>query len=177
MKKIIKIVLGVIITMYIIVAVFLTSCLLNYNKYGITEFKNKTLVIIDSDELQNYYKKGSLVVVKKNKISDVKSGDYIFFYNTYGSQVSISYTDVKLVEKINDNEYSYTLSGGKMLSSKNLIGRAETSKVYKGAGSLLETLSSKLGFLLFIIFPILIAFVYEIYALVREFKNSKNEKN
>ncbi len=176
MKKILKIVLGVVITVYVIIVIFLTSCLLNYNKYGLTEFKNKTLVIIDNDELAGSYEKGTLVVVKKSKISDVKPGDYIFFYNTYGSQVSVSYTDVKLVEKISDKEYSYTLSGGKLLSSKNLIGRQETSKVYKGAGRTLELLSSKLGFLLFIIFPILLAFVYEIYALVREFKNPKDEK-
>lgn len=176
MKKVLKIVLGVVISVYVIVAIFLTACLLNYNKYGQTEFKNSTLVIIDSDELKDYYKEGSLVVVKKTPIIDVKTGDYIFFYNTYGSQVSISYTDVEKVEKISDKEYSYILKGGKVLSSKNLIGKAETSKVYKGVGGTLKLLSSKLGFLLFIIFPILIAFVYEIYALVREFKNSKNGK-
>ncbi len=176
MKKGLKILLGVIIAIYLTVVIFLTVCLLNYNKYNITEFKNSSLIIVEDDALAPKYTKGNLVVVKKSKPEEIKVGDEIFFYNTYENQVSVSYTEVIATEKITEEETTYTLKGDKKLSSSNVIGKGEGSKVYKSAGKTLKTLSSRWGYLFCIVVPILLAFIYEIYAVVKEIKHPK-EKN
>ena len=82
MKKALKIIFGIIGIIYVATVIFLTTCLLNYNKYNITTFKNSSLIIIEDEKLGNGLKKGDLVVVKHNVKSEIKKGEHIFFYNT-----------------------------------------------------------------------------------------------
>lgn len=65
MKKGLKIVIGVLLIPYFIVAIFLTVCLLNYNDYNVTVFNNKSLIIIRDSSLEPTYKKNDLVVIEK----------------------------------------------------------------------------------------------------------------
>ena len=51
MKKVVKIFGLLIVAVYLVVAVFLTVCLLNYNKYHITELGKKSLIIVSDDDL------------------------------------------------------------------------------------------------------------------------------
>ena len=63
-----------------------------------------------------------------------------------------------------DGEYEF--------SSQYVIGKVDNSKVYNGLGSVLSVLESRWVFLLVIILPVLLIFVYEIYAFVIEVKHS-----
>ena len=175
MKKVRKIILAVVASIYALVAMFLTACLLNYNEYKVTEFGDKSLIIVNDDTLKDKYQKGSLLVVDKNGPNSIDNGDEIVFYNTYNNQVSIAVARVISQEKINDKETTYTVTGDFDISSQYLIGGVENVKVYSGIGSILSILESRVGFLIFIILPITLAFLYEIYVLVREVKNAKEE--
>lgn len=174
MKKIMKILLSVIIVIYAIVAMFLTACLLNYNDYKITVFGDKSLIIVNDDTLKDKYKKGSLLVVDKNG-EEIKKGDEIIFYNTYNNQVNISVAEVTAKEKITDTETTYTIKGDYDISSEYLIGSTKNVKAYGVIGAILGLLESRVGFLIFIILPITIAFLYEIYVLINEIKQAKKE--
>ena len=77
--------LNFIFTIYIIVAVFATICLLSYNSYKVTEFGNKSLVIISDNELLPELKKGDLVIVDKNEL--ILTGHKAFFYQTYNRNI------------------------------------------------------------------------------------------
>lgn len=177
MKNLGKILLGILIAIYSVVAVFLTVCLLNYNDYKITEFGDTSLIIVNDDELKPTYNKGNLLVVSKEKADEIVSGDSIIFYNTYNNQVSLALGEVIFVEKINETETTYTVSGNYDISSEYLVGSTKDVKVYPVLGTILGLLESRAGFLIFIIFPITMAFLYEIYVLIVEIKNSnKAEK-
>lgn len=175
MKKVGKILLGVLIAIYAIVAMFLTICLLKYNDYKITVFDDKSLIIVSDDTLKDTYKKGSLLIVEKNE-DNIKAEDSIIFYNTYNNQVSIAISEVMEVEEITETENTYTVSGDFDISSEYLIGSTKDVKVVPVLGTILGVLESRVGFLIFIIFPITLAFLYEIYALVSEIKEAKSEK-
>ena len=87
--KVIKIIFSILIIPYIAVAIFTTACLMNYNKYGITEFGNKSLIIVEDESLEPTFKRGNLLIVKRNSdLESVKPGDLIFFYNNYNDEVS-----------------------------------------------------------------------------------------
>jgi len=170
--------LGIVLALYAVVAIFLTVCLLNYNEYKITEFGDTSLIVVNDDELSPTYKKGSLLVVNKDNADKIKQGDNIIFYNTYNNQVSLAVGEVIFVEKINETETTYTITGNYDISSEYLVGSANDTKVYPVLGTILGVLESRVGFLIFIIFPITIAFLYEIYVLIAEIKDSnKKEKN
>lgn len=175
MKKGFKIFLGVVGGLYLAIIIFLTVCLLNYNDYNISDFKNKVYLIIDNDELEPEYNEGSLVVIKKTKLNEIAVGDYIFFYNTYNEVVDVSYTKVIAKEQLTEDETTFTLEGDKALSGTNVIGAAKEAKEYKGFGSFLGFLESKWGYLFIVIVPVLFIFIYEIYAFVKELKLKKKE--
>lgn len=175
MKKVVKIFGLLIVAVYMVVAVFLTVCLLNYNKYHITELGKKSLIIVSDDDLEPKYVKNDLVVVYKNNNEDIKSGDYVFFYNAYQNQVSVNLGKIIKSTRVNEKEYTYTLEGNLEISSQYVIGKSETSKAYSNMGLVLKVLESRLGFLLIIILPILVLFIYQIYAVILEIKRPVNE--
>lgn len=175
MKKIGKILLSILIIIYASVAMFLTACLLKYNDYKITEFGSKSLVIVADDVLEEDYKKGSLLIVEKDE-SNINAGDNIIFYNTYENQVSISLSEVLSKKEITEKENTYTIAGDYDISSEYIIGSTKDVKVIPVFGSILNVLESRVGFLIFIIFPITLSFLYQIYAIVIEVKESKEDK-
>ena len=78
-------------------------------------------------------------------------------------------------EKITETETTYTVSGDLEISSEYLIGSTKDVKVIPVLGTILGVLESRIGFLIFIIFPITLAFLYEIYILISEIKEVKEE--
>ena len=167
--------LNFIFTIYIIVAVFATICLLSYNSYKVTEFGNKSLVIISDNELLPELKKGDLVIVDKNEL--ILTGHKAFFYQTYNRNIEISLGNVQKIEKVNSTETTYTFDGDKSVSSEYVLGPLEGSSVIPMAGTVLSILESKWGFLFLIVFPVLLLFINQItkvFADIRE--SSKVEK-
>ena len=175
MKKILKVLFGIFVTLYLIVAIFLTICLLSYNDYKISVIGDKSLIILEDDSLAPTYKKGSLLIVEKNNNDDIKVNDEIFFYNTYKNQVVVNKSKVDKTQKITDTETTYTINKKYEISSEYVIGKADTTKVIENFGSVLVFLESKWGFLLVIVFPLSLLFVYEIYAIIKEIRYPEDE--
>ena len=175
MKKILKIIGIIFIVIYCVISITLTICLLNYNDYNITVLGDKTLIIVKDDGLLPSYKKGDLVVVRKNPNYEVKAGDKIFFYDKEEEQVTVNLGTVLSKKNITKTETTYTMNGDYPISSEYLIGKTETSKVYHGLGSVLSVLESRFGFLFLIIFPILILFIYEVFIVIKEVKTPDEE--
>ena len=174
-----KICIGFFITLYIIISLIVTTCLLHYNDYNVTVINGKSLVSLKSD--YDDLKKGSLVVVKDCNVS---VGDKVFYYEANGNDVAVNLRSVKNINKINDKESTYTLDNDKVITKDFIIGTKNNAKVYPVIGGILLALESKWGFLGFIILPVAVCFILEIYTLVKEFKpkkkrktGSRNEKN
>ena len=166
--------LNFIFTIYIIVAVFATICLLSYNSYKVTEFVNKSLVIISDNELLPELKKGDLVIVDKNEL--ILTGHKAFFYQTYNRNIEISLGNVQKIEKVNSTETTYTFDGDKSVSSEYVLGPLEGSSVIPMAGTVLSILESKWGFLFLIVFPVLLLFINQITKVFADIRESSKEE-
>ena len=160
---------------YLVVAIGLTVCLLNYNDYKITVINGNSVLIVDDDILEPNYHKGDLLVIKKNNNEDIHVNDKVFFYNQYEGKVVVNLSTVTKSEKITDTETTFTVDNKYDVSSEYVIGKAETAKVYAGLGQTLKILESRWGFLIIIILPISLLFIYEIYAVIMEIKNPKKQ--
>ena len=166
MKKILG---NLIIILYVVVAIFTTICLLNFNEYKVSEFGDKTLVIINKDEEGIEYKKGDLVIVGKDGYEKADKGDKIFFYDNDG---------IKIAEVQQKNDYgeagvTFTIEGNYQVVKSDMIGSSNNAKVISKVGTVLSVLESKWGFLFLIVFPSLIAFLHEIYEFILELTNKK----
>ena len=159
---------------YAIIAIFVTICLLSYNQYKVTEFGDYSLLIINNDSLQPEFNSGDLAII--NGKEDINVGDEIFFYNTNSENIEISLAKVTDMEKVEKDEVTYTLSGDYKISSEYVIGNINGSAKMPVVGNVLGFWESKWGFLLLVVFPSLLAFIYQITVVYSEIKEIKREE-
>ena len=176
MKKVCDFLKNFLIIAYIVLIIFVTICLLSYNDYKMTVFGKNTLVPIIDEDLEPDYTLGDLLIIKKNKLSQVDIGDVIFFYRTVSGETSINYAKVIATERVTDNEFTYTVEGNYRFSSERFIGKAETATVIPKIGKFLSVLQSKWGFLFLGVFPSLIAFLYTLYSVVVEVRDDDDDE-
>jgi len=165
----IKLIKNLLIIVYAAIAIGVTVCLLSYNDYNISEFGSYSLLIMDNKDLEPDFLKGDLLIVSKE--DKPKAGDKAFFYNTYTQELKVSCTTIQKVEQISETETTYTLEGGNLLSSEYMIGSAETATQFSKVGTILSIIESRWGFLLLIVLPSLMAFLYEVIEVVKELKS------
>lgn len=170
-----KIILNIIFVIYVIIAVFVTVCLLSYNQFKVTEFGNYSLVIISDNTLEPDFHNGDLVIVDKS--IDVLPGDKAFFYDTYDRQIEIMLGKVEDLEKVTETESTYTFEGERKISSEYVLGGENATSVIPGVGAVLNVLESKWGFLFLIVLPALLAFFYQITVVISDIRNSKEDKD
>ncbi len=170
MKKFFKILLYILLIPYLFVAIFLTVCLLNYNDYNVTEISGKSFILIRDDKLEPTYKKNDLVIVNKNNLNELKENDDIFFYSKGDGEINVNIGKISEIKMITDSEATIIVEGDHPITSKFFIGKVETSNIYNDIGGILSVLESRWGYLFIIVFPILLLFIYEIYAFIMELK-------
>jgi len=175
MRKIIKtiksFIAGVLMLIFFIFAISMTMLLLNYNKYGLTQFGDTTFVIINDRISSETFKKGDLVLVEAQKLTDLELGDEIFVYRiNEGGSVSI---ELGKVGEIYPEEDAVAFENGDIFSTQFVIGTAD--EIYNDIGTYLAIIESKWGFLFIVLVPCLLIFIYEIYALIVEIKYGTEE--
>lgn len=168
MKKFIR---NLLIILYVIIAIFVTVCLISYNDHKVTQFGDTSLVIVDNKDFEPNFNKNDLVIV--NSDENIGTGKEIFFYNVYENKYTISIAKVTNTEKISDSETTYTLESGQVLSSDNVIGKTENAKKISNVGAILKVLESKWGYLFLIVLPSLLAFLYELVEVIKDVRSSK----
>ena len=177
MNKIGKFLLNIVIFVWLIIALFVTVCLLSYNEFKVTTFGNTSLLIIDSDELEPDYLEGDLLVVKRNSDAKINVGDKVFYYNSeLDSNVLVYNGTVEKKEQVHKDETTYYIDGTKV-SGDYVAGKIEGSKAYHKVGKILGIFTSKWGFMFLVIFPSLFAIIYEILMIVEASRGGKKEND
>lgn len=176
MKKIGKFFISIIIFVWLLLAIFVTICLLSYNEFNVTTFGKNSLLIVDSDEMEPEFLEGDLLIVKRNSDNKIDVGANVFYYNSsMDSNILIYHGAIEAKDKVSPEEYTYTIEG-KRVSSKYIIGKTDSVKAYHNAGTMLAILTSKWGFMFLIIFPTLFAVIYEIIMIVEAARNKTEEQ-
>jgi hypothetical protein len=171
LEKIKKIIMAIIIFVFSCFALCMTVLLLNFNDFGVTEFGDKSLVILNRDISSKNYKRGDLIIVEKVAYDNIKEGDEIFAYSVDGREkVNI---EVGVVQELFPKEKSIAYKNGAGFSQEYIIGKA--IKTYNDIGTYLAVIESKWGFLFIVLVPCFVIFIYEIYALIVEIRYGEDE--
>ena len=175
MKTILKGIGGLLIGVWLIIAIISTICLISQNSYGVSVLGKNSLIIIDSDELSSSFKEHDIVIVKKASESSYKEKDYAFFYlENAPDLVFVNYGQIDKIE-VADHALDSYYFGDTVISYDKMIGLGNGAKVIHGWGLVLSIFESRWGFMFLVIFPTLFALVYEIYSVVEEAKRIKKE--
>ena len=171
LEQIKKIFIGIIITVFSCFILVMTILLLNFNKYGITEFGDNSLVIINQTITSEKYQKGDLVIVTKADYDMIEKGDEIFAYSVNSN--GEANVEFGIVGNLYAKERAVAFENGASFSEEYIIGKA--TKVYNDIGLYLSILESKWGFLFIVLVPGFIIFIYELYALIVEIRYGEEE--
>ena len=170
MKSGFRVFLDVIELIIVIYVVFITSCILFKNRYGFTQFGDYTFIPVVSDN-EKYIKdvdKGDLLIAKK--IDKVSLNDSIYFYTSENRNYIVREGKVTRVPMGDgDTLYDITVemldkSVDTTVSGSKIVGKKST--LLPLLGSVLTFLESRTGFLLCVLLPIVIVFLYQIYEFI-----------
>ena len=155
MKKNLKIVWNI-IQVFILVYVFLVTFLvININEYGYSEVGKSTYVPVTKN-IKKYlgdYKKSDLLIIKNNKIN---KDDEIYYYTVDEANYYISKAKV-----IEINNGVYVTDNNFNINQDRIIGN-EIIRI-KYIGLFINFLLKEIGYFCFIILPMLILLIYNIY--------------
>jgi len=176
MKKIVSFIKGIIICVWVLVAIVTTVLLISFNDYSVSEIGNKSIFIVDSERLEPDYLEGDLVIAKKVAENKYKEGDYAFFYiqNPF-DLVFINYGKIQKIVKADHAEDTFYFDDNTPVGYKDMIGLANESAVYHKWGKVLSVFESRWGFMFLVILPTIFAIVYEVYSIIEEAKSDDEE--
>ncbi len=176
MKKVVSVVKGLLISIWVLVAITTTILLISYNDYSVSEIGSYSIFIVDSERLEPLYNKNDILIVKKVAENKYSVGDNAFFYlDNAADYIFINHGEITKIDEVEHGEDAYYF-GDDAVSYSRLLGPEKETKVCRGWGLLLSILESRWGFMFFIIFPTIFAVVYEIYSIVEEIKSEDDEE-
>ena len=172
MKKVKKAIIGIVLVIFFAFTITLTVLLLNYNKFGVTQFEDTTILIIKNSFSSEKYPKDSLVIVENKPVKNYKINEEAFAYHLDGK----GGVDIQLgtIAATYPDDNAITFLNGDTYSDEFIIGTGE--EIYPNLGKYLGILESKWGFLLIILVPNFFIFIYHLYTLVVEIKYGKEEE-
>lgn len=172
MKKALKITWSILQVLIIIYVILITSLLFFENKYGFTQFGNTVIHNVDKIDAKNIkgVKDGDLLIIKGKKKLDV--GDTAYYYAVYNDKYIIVQDKITKLRRDRDN-YLYTLDKDNpiVISSTRVIGNK--IKTYHGVGRVLRVVESRTGFIFYVLLPIMIVFIYQVYQFLKALRYEK----
>ena len=166
-----KIIISIVLIAFFAFTITMTVLLLNFNKFGVTQFDETSLLIIKKSFSSETYKRGSLVFVESKNIGDYKEGEEVFVYHLDGhGGVNIQ---LGIVGQVFPDDDAITFTNGGTYSSEFIMGSG--TKIYPNLGRFLSIIESKWGFLFIILVPNFFLFVDQLYSLIVEIKYGKDD--
>ena len=181
MKKVLG---GILLVVYSIIAITVTVLLLSYNEYNCSQIGGYTVFIVNDDSLEPDYKQGSILLIRETSDKNVKIGDEMFLYKVINSQ-EYELVNRTLTDKLQQgNHITYVVTNTEEENEKNeenyandyFIGKASDTVVIEGWGYVLGLLESKWGYLFCVVIVSLLLFLQEVFELAMEIKYGKADR-
>ena len=156
----------------VVYVILVTGFIICKNNFGFTQIGKFVFVIINEDNAKfiDDSVSGELVIIKED--NKVQKGDVIYYYSAVNEKYVVKSGVVSDIDKEkNDDVFILDDESQTKVSSIRLIGT--TISNYSIYGRILDLLTSSFGFLLFVLLPVLLIFIYKIYELITIMKVEK----
>lgn len=166
MKKNLKLIWNILQVIILVYVFFITFLVVNINEYSFSEVGKSTYVPVTKKvkKYLNDYKTGDLLIVNK---SNIKKNDDIYYYIVVDSEYYIAKTKVLEV-----NKGVYTIEGNLNIEEDRIMGNKVIKIKY--VGFILSFLLKEVGYFCFIISPMLILLIYNIYDFSKSMRKLNN---
>ena len=146
----------ILLCVYVLFVIVVTTMLFTFNKFSNSVIAGHTVVGLNKGF--SNYKSGDLLIIKNS--NQIKKGDSIIFYDTNDRKNFLNEERVIRVIKTNEKETTYEIRDNEYLSGEYVISTTNYVKRISILGYLYLITTSKMGYPLFVIVPIVVYFVF-----------------
>ena len=171
-KRAANVLLSVILWAVILVAaLYAFTTMATRDNQNVSNLFGYTPLVVKSDSMAPTFETGDLIVIKKCDPQTLKEGDIICFHTIIDNEYALNTHRIQKIEESGDAR-SYTTLGDNnhgvtdthIISDGDIVGKYVGH--LKNAGKVMDFLSSSIGFLVVIVLPMLLFFIYQVYNLI-----------
>lgn len=172
MKRVSTIVLSVILWVIILIAaLYAFTTMATKDNQNVASLMGYTPMVVESDSMAPTFEKGDLIFIHKCDTSKLKEGDIICFHTIVDNMYALNTHRIQSIEEMGSVR-SYTTIGDNNngIADQHIISDGDIVGKYVGhlpkVGTVMNFLSGSVGFLIIIVIPMLIFFIYQVYHLI-----------
>lgn len=172
LKRAGTVVLSVILwAIILIAALYAFTTMATRDNQNVANIFGYTPLTVQSDSMVPTFAAGDLIFIKKCDPATLKEGDIICFHTIIDNEYALNTHRIESIESVGDAR-SYTTIGDNNngITDQHVISDGDIVGKYvghlTGFGKVMDFLSSSTGFLIVIILPMMLFFIYQIYHLI-----------
>ena len=172
LKRAGTVVLSVILwAIILIAALYAFTTMATRDNQNVANIFGYTPLTVQSDSMVPTFAAGDLIFIKKCDPATLEEGDIICFHTIIDNEYALNTHRIESIESVGDAR-SYTTIGDNNngITDQHVISDGDIVGKYvghlAGCGKVMDFLSSSMGFLIVIILPMMLFFIYQIYHLI-----------
>lgn len=170
-KKGLTIVMSLILwAVILLAALFAFTTLATRDRTTVSSLAGYTPMIVQSDSMAPTFYAGDLIIIRKCDTSALEEGEIITFHTIINNEYALNTHRIESISEQNGARSYVTKGDNNDMADIHVISDGDIVGKYigklSGFGKIMEFLSSSMGFLLVILLPLLLFFIYQIYHLI-----------
>ena len=154
----------------LLAALFAFTTLATRDTANVSSLAGYTPMVVKTDSMAPTFYSGDLILIKKCDTSKLTEGDIICFHTIINNEYALNTHRIEKIDEI-ENMRSYTTKGdNNAIADTHIISDGDIVGKYVGKlgkfGHVMDFLSSSMGFLIVIVLPMLLFFIYQVYHLI-----------
>lgn len=154
----------------LLAALFAFTTLATKNNNQVASLAGFTPLSVVSDSMAPTFNAGDLIIIKKCDPATLAEGDIVTFHTIINNEFALNTHRIHEIQTMGDVR-SYVTKGDNnaiadvhMISDGDIVGKYVTK--LPNFGKVVQFLSGSTGFLLVIVLPLLLFFIYQVYHLI-----------
>ena len=171
-KKAGTIVISVLLWIIILIAaLYAFTTMATRDNQNVSSLLGYTPLVVKTNSMSPTFDAGDLIFFKKCDPDTLKEGDIICFHTIIDNEYALNTHRIEKIDESNGVR-SYTTMGDNNngIADRHIISNGDIVGKYTGhlkkAGKVMDFLSSSTGFLIVIVIPMLLFFIYQVYNLI-----------
>lgn len=170
-KKVITVCVSVVLWLVILLAaLFAFTTLATRDNTKVANLAGYTPMVVKTDSMSPTFNSGDLIVIKSCDTATLKEGDIITFHTIIQNEYALNTHRIDKIEEKGGARSYVTKGDNNAMADTHIISDGDIVGMYvtrvPGLGFVMDFLSSSTGFLLVIVLPMLLFFIYQVYHLI-----------
>ncbi|MCI5597012.1 MAG: signal peptidase I [Lachnospiraceae bacterium] len=170
-KKGITIIVSIVLwAIILLAALFAFTTLATRDEMNVSSLAGFTPMMVETDSMAPTFSAGDLILIKKTDPASLKEGDIITFHTIIENQYALNTHRIDSIVEQNGMRSYITKGDNNDIPDTHVIADGDIVGKYvgkvSGLGKVMKFLSSSVGFLVVIVLPLLLFFIYQIYNLI-----------